>query len=392
MKAIILAAWVWSRLQPLTNTKPKPIIKIFWKTIIEHNLEHVYKEVDEIIIIIKHKGEEIKNYFWDTYKTTKITYITQWEYKWTAGALKEININDDFILLSWDNIFEKNDLEKIVNFNWYWILAQTVKNPQKYWILKIDMDWNIDSVIEKSNTYVWNLASLWVYKLNSKIFEYIKEVELSPRGEYELTDAINIYVKNHPLKVLEIKWKFIDITYPWDIFAANNYFLEKLTKSNIKWIIEERVTIKWNIVLEEWAVLKSWTYIEWNVYIWKDSVVWPNTYLRNGTVIWNNCRIWNGVELKECSLWDNTNVAHLTYVWNSILGNNVNIWGGTIFANLRHDKKNIRVPIKWVLTETWLRKLWCIIWDNTKIWINTSIYPWRVILNDSFSIPGEIIK
>lgn len=392
MKAIILAAGEGSRLKPITNTKPKPLIKIFWKTIIEHNLEHIYKSVSEIIFIIKYRGEEIQKYFWDEYMWVKIRYITQNKENWTWAALMWLEIDDDVLIMYWDSILEKIDLEEIINFNWYWVLVKIVSNPQKYWIFKIDSDWNIYSVIEKSNEYVWNLANLWVYKFNYKIFNYIKQIELSPRWEYELTDAINLYVKFNPLKALEIKWNFIDISYPWDILSANKFFLDKLEKSEIKWIIEEWVYIKWNIILEEWAILRSWTYIEWNVFIWKNSIVWPNAYLRNWAVIWNNCKIWNAVEIKESSIWDNTNAAHLSYIWNSIIWNNVNIWGWFKVANLRHDWANIKVMLKWELVDSWLKKLWVIIWDNSKTWINTLVYPWRIIQNNCFTIPWQIVK
>ncbi len=147
MKVIILAAWEGSRLKPLTLTRPKPLIKIVWKTIIEHNLEYIYKSVSEIIFVVKYKEEEIKKYFWNNYLGVKIKYITQWDKSWTWGALMWINIEEDVIVLNWDSIFEKEDLEKIVNFNWYGVLVKPVKNPQKYWIFKIDNDWNIREII-----------------------------------------------------------------------------------------------------------------------------------------------------------------------------------------------------------------------------------------------------
>jgi len=392
MKAIILAAGEWSRLRPLTNTIPKPLIKIFGKSIIEHNLEYIYDNVTEIIIVIKYKQELVKKSFWDNYKWTKITYKIQWEENWTAAALFWIKSDEDILILNWDTIFNKLDLEKISTFNWYWVLVKKVEKPEKYWIFKVDSDWNIMSVVEKPKDFIWNLANLWVYKFDFKILDYVNEIEKSERWEYELTDAINLFTKKFPFKPLNLEKEIIDITYPWDILTANTHFLNNLSKSDIKWTIEEWVTIKWNIILEQWAILKSWTYIEWNCYIWKNTSIGPNTYLRWNTVIWEGCKIWNAVEVKNSYLWNNSNIAHLSYFWDSIIWNNVNIGWWFITANLRHDKANIKVPVKWKLTDTGLHKLWIIIWDNCKTWINSSSMPWRVLENGMFTNPSTIIK
>ena len=392
MKAIILAAWEWSRLRPFTNTIPKPLIKIFWKSIIEHNLDIIYKYVTEIIIVVKYKEEEIKEKLWFFYKWVKITYHRQCDEKWTAAAIKWIQSSYDIIVMNSDSIFEKKDLEKILKTNWYWVLVKKVNDPSKYWIFKLDLAWNILGIKEKPKENIWNLANLWVYKFNEEIIEISENIWLSERWEYEITDAINEFVKSFPFKPYEIEWEFIDIWYPWDILTANAHFLNKLSESNIKWTIEEWVVIKWNIVLEQWAILKSWTYIEWNCYIWKDSKIWPNTYIRWNTVIWNNSKLWNAVEVKNSSVWDNTNIAHLSYFWDSIIWNNVNIGCWFVTANLRHDKANIKVPVKLKLTDTGLHKLWIIIWDNCKTWINSSSMPWRVLENDMFTNPGTIIK
>jgi len=392
MKAIILAAGRWTRLKPITNTTPKPLIKIAWKSILEHNLDIIYNKVDEIIIIVKYLKEKIKSEIWNKYKWIKVSYIIQWDDKWTWAAIMWLNFDLDTVIMNWDSIFHKEDINALIDIKWYWVLVQKVEFPEKYWIFKVDENDNISSIIEKPSKFIWNLANLWVYKFNSKIFEYVNNIELSKRWEYEITDAINTFVKNFPFKAIEIKHSFIDIWYPWDILTANKYFLDKFTSSDIKWEIEEWVTIKWNIVLEEWAILKSWTYVEWNCYIWKDTSLWPNTYLRWSTVIWNNCKIWNAVEVKNSSIWNNTNIPHLSYVWDSIIWNNVNLAWWFMVANLRHDWKNIKMPIKWVLIDTWLRKLWCIIWDNVKTWMKTSVYPGRIIENDTITIPNEVIK
>jgi len=392
MKAIILAAWEWSRLRPLTNSIPKPLINICGKSIIEYNLENIYKFVTEIILIVKYKQELIKETFWNDYKWVKITYKTQWNEKWTAAALFWIKSDVDIFVMNWDCIYSEENLKNIISITWFWVLVKKVNNPENYWIVKVDTDWNIMSIIEKPQKNVWNLASLWAYKFDSKILEYINEIGLSSRGEYELTDAINLFTAQFPFKAIEIIEDVVDLTFPWDILTANAHFLNKLSKSQIRWEIEEWVIIKWNIVLEEWAILKSWTYIEWNAYIWKNTSIWPNTYLRWWVVIWESCKIWNAVELKNTHIWNKTNIAHLSYIWDSILWNNNNIWWWFITANLRHDNANIQALVKWKLVDSWLRKLWVIIWDNCKTWINTSSMPWRILKNNTYTNPGSIIK
>lgn len=392
MKAIILAAWEGTRLRPFTNTIPKPMIKIVWKPILEHNLETIYKHVVEIVIVVKYKSEIIKDYFWNNYKWVPITYHEQIEKNGTAAAIMWIEKDLDVFIMNADTIFDKTDIGTLAKYNWYWVLVKQVSEPEKYGIFKTDSDNNIREIIEKPVNFVWNLASLWIYKFNCKIIELAEKVEPSIRWEYEITDAINKFVELHPLKAIEIKKEFIDVWYPWDILSANKSLLSKLKKSDIKWEIEPWVNIKWNIILEEWAVLKSGTYIEWNCYIWKNTKIWPNTYLRWETSIWDNCKIWNAVEIKNTTIWSNTSIAHLSYIWDSVIWNNVNIWWGFIAAPLRHDNKNIKVLIKWELIDTWLRKFWIIIWDNCKTGINSSSMPWRVLENNTFTNPGTIIK
>jgi bifunctional UDP-N-acetylglucosamine pyrophosphorylase/glucosamine-1-phosphate N-acetyltransferase len=397
MKLIILAAWEGSRLKPLTNTIPKPLIKIIWKPIVEYNLENIISDenkdlFDEIVFIVKYKKEKIIEYFWDSFNWVKIKYQIQNNKKWTWAALMWLDILDDILIINWDSIFEKNDLNKIINLNWYWVLTKKVKDPSKYGICNIRSDNCINKMVEKPENFIWNLANLWVYKFSARFLEYIEKTPISKRKEYELIEALNEFALYYPLKAIEIEWEFIDIWYSWDILTANEYFLKNLSENEIKWVIEEWVTIKWNIILEEGAILKSGTYIEWNCYIWKNTSIWPNIYLRWITSIWANCKIWANNEIKNSNVWENTNIAHLSYIWDSIIWNNVNIGWGFITANLRHDKANIKVPVKWILTDTGLYKLWIIIWDNCKTWINSSSMPWRVLEDNMFTNPGTIIK
>ena len=252
MKAIILAAGEWKRLRPLTNTIPKPIIKIFWKTIIEHNLEHIYKYVSEIIIVVKYKADEVEKAIWDEYKKVKVSYREQSDKPGTAWAIMWMeDIKKDVIILNGDSIFPKKDLKKILELDWYWALAKKVKEPEKYGIFKVDEKWFAKEVIEKPETFIWDLANVWVYKVSSEIFRIVDRIKISKRWEYEITDAINFFIAEHKFKIIEMEKEFIDVWYCWDILDANSHFLKKLDESEIEWEIEKWVTIKWNIILEK---------------------------------------------------------------------------------------------------------------------------------------------
>ena len=89
---------------------------------------------------------------------------------------------------------------------------------------------------------------------------------------------------------------------------------------------------------------------------------------------------------------DNTSIGHLTYVGDSVIGDNVNFGAGTIIANLRLDKANIKSYVNKELIDTGRKKLGAIIGDNVKLAINTSIYPGRKIWPEKTTLPGEIVK
>lgn len=68
MHLVIMAAGEGSRMRPLTDTTPKPLIKICGKTIIEHNIEHIVDHFDEIYIIVKYRKHDFVEYFGTHYR------------------------------------------------------------------------------------------------------------------------------------------------------------------------------------------------------------------------------------------------------------------------------------------------------------------------------------
>lgn len=396
MKLAIMVAGEGSRMKPLTNTVPKPLLKVCWKTIIENNIEEIIDIFDEIFLIVKYKKEEFVKYFGENFKWKKINYIDQIESQGTGAAILSLKwyINWEFLVLSGDDIYDNNDIRKICEQSGYATLCKQVDRPEDFGIFQTDENWKAIELIEKpTDPKYGNLANIGIHKFDDKIFEDLEKIPLSPRWEIEITDLIDKYIKEWKYNVVEAKWRWITIGYPWDLLKANEQIIGEYSENINKWaIIEQNTSINGHFYAEEWVVIKSGTYIEWNVYIGKNAIIWPNAYIRWNTSIWQNSKIWAFVELKNSYIGENSAIPHLSYIGDSVIWNNVNLGWATKTANLRHDNANIQVLNKWKLVDSGRRKLWAIIADNVHTGINTLIYPGRTLDTNSTTLPGEIIK
>ncbi len=182
------------------------------------------------------------------------------------------------------------------------------------------------------------------------------------------------------------------IIHPWDLLRANELFVSALTEPKIESDIHPLAVIEGTIHLGPGSRILPGVFIEGNVIIGANSKIGPNCYLRGATSIGDKCHIGQSVEIKNSLILSGTNVGHLSYVGDSVLGEKVNFGAGTITSNLRHDGKNHRTEVDGVLIDTGRRKFGCIVGDNVHTGINTSIYPGRKLWPGATTRPGEIIQ
>jgi bifunctional UDP-N-acetylglucosamine pyrophosphorylase/glucosamine-1-phosphate N-acetyltransferase len=194
-----------------------------------------------------------------------------------------------------------------------------------------------------------------------------------------------------PASVLIARNSFI-IRYPWDLLRANEQYVGSLGEKSIQGEVHPAAVIEGIIHLGTGSRILPGVFIEGNVVIGANCKIGPNCYLRGNTSIGDGCHIGQSVEIKNCLILSKTNVGHLSYVGDSVLGVEVNFGAGTTVSNLRHDGKNHRSMVGGALIDTGRRKFGAIVGDAVHTGINTSIYPGRKLWPGTSTHPGEIVS
>lgn len=391
MKCVILAAGEGKRMHPMTFTRPKVMLPIANKPILEWNLINAIDAgLKDFIFVVSYKSEMVRDYFGRGEKwNVKINYVNQGNPLGTAHAIGiGEKFVDKFIVLCGDTIFGKDDIKNIIKKENCMGLVE-VENAKSYGIVEIKNK-KIVKIYEKMESPFTNIINAGIYHFNKEIFDFIKKTEKSLRGEYEITDSINMMIKKTDMGSVFLKqWR--DVIYPWHLLDANEEILKKLRKK-IEGKVEKNTTIKDTIIVGKNSIIMNGTYIEGPVVIGENCKIGPNCYIRPYTSIGNGCHIGNACEIKNSIVLDKSKIPHQSYVGDSVIGENCNLGAGTKIANLRLDKRNIYIILNSERIDTERRKLGVVMGDNTETGINSVINIGSFIGNNVFIGPGATVK
>jgi len=391
VKCVILAAGEGKRIHPLTFTRPKVMLPVANKPIIEWNLLNAINAgLKEFVFVVAYKSEMVRNYFGNGEKyKVKIEYVNQGEPKGTAHAIGVVErFVDDFIVLCGDTIFGENDIKNILNTK-NSIGLYKLDNPKEYGIVETKND-KIVKIYEKMDKPFTNIINAGIYHFDKKVFNFIKKTDRSPRGEYEITDTINMMTEKSVVSSVILKeWR--DVVYPWHLLDANEEVLKKLDEK-IEGTIEKNATIKGKVIVGKNTIVMNGSYIEGPVVIGENCKIGPNCYIRPYTSIGDSCHIGNACEVKNSIIFDNSNIPHQNYVGDSIIGSGCNFGAGTKVANLRLDKNNIIVMLNGKKIDSQRRKLGVIMGDDVQTGINSMMNVGTILGDHVFLGPGAIVS
>jgi UDP-N-acetylglucosamine diphosphorylase/glucosamine-1-phosphate N-acetyltransferase len=402
MKAVILAAGEGTRLRPFTLTRPKHLISIGGKTVMEHVLDATRNAgITEVIIVVHYKAEQLKDFLGDGSKLgVSIEYIRQIEMKGTADAIKtvESNVNEDFLLIYGDILTTSDAIRSVIkgyeeNKSAAAMAVVQVSRPEHYGIVKLENHY-ITDILEKPkpSEAPTNLANAGVYMFSKEIFEKIRQTPLSPRDELEITDTFKLLIAGtRQILAVQIPTEdWLDIGRPWDLLEANKWVLSRM-KLKVNGKIEDGVHLIGAVTVCASARVRSGAYIEGPTFVGENSDIGPNCYIRPYTHIGKQVHIGNACEVKNSIIMDKAKVGHLSYIGDSVIGEGCNFGAGTLIANYRFDAKSVKMMVKEQVVDTGKAKLGVFLGDKVKTGINATLMPGVKVGSNCWIGPNVIL-
>ncbi|MBN1148804.1 MAG: NTP transferase domain-containing protein [Anaerolineales bacterium] len=296
MQAVILAAGKGSRLHPITTSRSKAMLPILGKPIVERVMETFYSNgVEDFILVVSQDDRHITRYFHrESRFQADVRFVYQPQRLGMADALRWAAplVEGDFILSACDNLVSNQDIARMMQF---WqrsprpnaVLSLMEVPPEQIvrsGIVELDGE-RVACIIEKPSLEQApsNIASLPLYCFSERILEYLPQVRLSPRGEYELQDAIQMLIDLLGEVYGLIVESRLTLTSPADLLEINRHFL--INGNNYPQLQPQTVGANTHLITP--------LHIESGTVIGEGCIIGPNVYIEG------NCQIGAGAVIRD---------------------------------------------------------------------------------------------
>lgn len=329
MKGIVLHGGYGTRLRPLTHTGPKQLIPIANKPMSQYVLEDLRDAgiTDVAIILGDLHPEKVKEYYKDGGDFgVRITYIYQGRPRGIAHAIGLTDRfvgGDPFVVYLGDNIL-KGGIGKFVeayresDFD-AMVLLSRVKNPQRFGVAKFDKNGNLIGLVEKPKEPPSEYALTGIYFFKPPIFDMIKRLKPSWRGELEITEAIQLLLENG----YKVGHQFVggwwkDTGTPMDILDANRLILDEM-ELEVQGTVEDDAVIQGRVSVGEGSLIKKGATIRGPTIIGENSLVEGNVYIGPYTSIGNHVTVRRG-EIENSVVMDHCLIDVDEKITDSLIG------------------------------------------------------------------------
>jgi UDP-N-acetylglucosamine diphosphorylase/glucosamine-1-phosphate N-acetyltransferase len=389
MECVVLAAGEGKRMRPLTARRPKVMLPLANRPMLEHLIVAARDAgVTGFVFVVGYGEREIRNYFQDGSRWgIRIRYVRQSHQRGTADAVAAARglVSGIFLLLNGDMILKSPDIKALISKKPPCMAIYHSDHPEDYGVVLVEEDL-VTTLDEKSDHPGSTMINAGAYLLGPEIFDAVSAVALSSRGEFELTMALLPDIRARRLTAYSLS-SWMDVGHPWDLLDANETLLLESSPS-IEGTVEAGVSITGPVAIGEGSVVKSGTYIEGPCIIGRNCRIGPHAYIRGATSIGDRCHIGHCTEVKNSIVMADSKIPHFNYIGDTIVGAGCNFGAGTKVANLRHDHDTVKVCGR----DSRRKKFGAIIGDNVSLGINCSVNVGAVIGSDVQVAPHSLVE
>ena len=389
MQTVILAAGQGTRMRPLTEGTPKPMLPVADRPLAAHTADTaVDAGTEELVLVVGYEADAVREFFGTEYRGVPVTYATQDDQRGTADAVRAARdaLDGDFAVLNGDNLYDPESVAALFDAGPA-IAAQPVADPTNYGVLSTAGD-RVTDIVEKPADPPSTLANAGAYVFPAVASDWL-DVPESERGEHELTDVVARVVDEFDVSAVELD-RWLDVGRPWELLEANEWKLGDLDRT-IEGDVAGDADLRGAVVVEDGATVEPGVVVEGPALIRAGAEVGPNAYIRGATLLGEDVHVGQSVELKNTVVGAGTNVPHLSYVGDSVLGRNVNFGAGTTVANLRHDGADVWLTVKGERVSTGRRKFGVVVGDRAKTGIDSNLNAGVVLSPGATTGPGETV-
>ncbi len=397
MQAVILAAGQSSRFWPL-NSRHKSLLKIMGRPLIWYTIEGLkWVETNDLVIIQGSKKdveEELKNYNLGL----NTHYVIQETSKGMGDAVFQAKdfLKEQFFVSNAERIDGGRYAEflfgkqKSSGVNLVLFGIQTDK-PWLFGIVDLDGD-KVKDIIEKpkKGKEPSDIRVIGTYLLPKNFLDYYKRVS---EHQYAFEDALSLYIKENDVRIVITQMEVPSLKYPWDLFRTNKLLMDKFLRTEIKKSaqISKNVVIEGNVYIGENVRIFENAVIKGPCYIGDNCVIGNNSLIREYTNLEKDVLIGAFAEVTRCIFQEDVH-THSGYFGDSIFEKGCRLGAGTITANVKINRGEIKSVVKGEKINTGLKSLGVIVGENTKIGIHCSLMPGILIGSNCMIGPNLVVS
>ncbi|ELZ17705.1 sugar phosphate nucleotidyltransferase [Natrinema limicola] len=348
VSAVVLAAGEGRRLEPLTSRRPKPMVPIANRPILEHVVSAIADAgIDRIVLVVGYQQERIRNHFGDGDDWgVNIEYVEQEKQLGTAHAVLQAEeaVSDPFLVLNGDRLVDSSLVQRVrseIEANDGPVMAVTrTDHASDYGVVTVSNNQVTELTEKPPEPVASELINAGVYGFQASIFDAIRSTS-TDRGELAITTTLKGVAAQKPIRAVRYRGLWLDVSHLWDLLDVNAAVIDDGSSSRKDRAIATDTAIGSDVTIGSNATVGGSTAIGDNVTVESNAVI-SNSVIFADAVIETGAVVHDAIIAENATVGANATIGggsttivvedevHTDIDLGGVVGDNVTIGSGAI--------------------------------------------------------------